>query len=95
VWRDEDPTSVGFVRKWRALSGWKKRWGLSWAELVRMRLTFSCRKKREKSYCVGPVKRKIVASSHKTRREIGILLFWASRTSSGYDSREIRRDGKT
>lgn len=71
---------MGFVRKWRALSCWKKRWELSWAELVRMRLTLSERKEREKSFCVGPVKRKIVASSHKIGRQIGILLFWVSRT---------------
>lgn len=36
-------------------------------------------KEREQSYCVGPVRRMIVASSHKTRREMGILFFWACR----------------
>lgn len=77
--RDEDPASVGFVSKWQALSGWEKRWGPSWASLVRMWLTLSDRKKKEKSYCVGPVRRNIVASSHKTRREMGILFFWACR----------------
>jgi len=44
-----------------------------------MWLTLSERKEREKSYCVGPVTRKIVASSHKTRREMGVLFFWACR----------------
>jgi len=79
VRRDEDPTSVGFVSKWQALSGWEKRWGPSWAGLVRMWLTLSDGKEREKSYCVRPVRRKIVTSSHKTRREMGILFFWVCR----------------
>jgi len=44
-----------------------------------MWLTLSDREEREKSYCVGPVRRKIVASSHKTRREMEILFFWVCR----------------
>jgi len=79
VRRDEDPTSVEFVSMWQALSGWEKRWGPSWAGLVRMWLTPLDTKEREKSYCVGPVRRKIVASSHKIRTEMGILFFWACR----------------
>ena len=77
--RDEDPTSIGFVRKWQALSGLEKRWGPSCTGLVTMWLTLSDRKDREKLYCVGPVRRKIMASFHKTRRQMGILLFCACR----------------
>jgi len=44
-----------------------------------MWLTLSGREEREKLYCVRPVRRKIVASSHKTRREMEILLFWVCR----------------
>jgi hypothetical protein len=38
-------------------------------------LTLSDKKEREISYCVEPVRWKIVASSHKNRREMEILFF--------------------
>jgi len=44
-----------------------------------MWLTLSDRKEREKSCCMQPVRRKIVARSHKIRREMGILFFWVCR----------------
>jgi hypothetical protein len=42
-----------------------------------MCLTLSDRKERYNSYCVGPVRRRIVASSLKIREEMKILLSWA------------------